>query len=136
MSERRQQHRDQKHAQQADADQSGVEPGRHAISHVAEKDRSGGIADHETEQGSAGRGAILTVAYCLGLGVPFVLVALGARWAVGATAVLRRHARTVTRVGGVVLVLVGVLLLTGAWTELMGWLRSWLAATGFGESAL
>jgi cytochrome c-type biogenesis protein len=87
-------------------------------------------------EATAARGAVLGLAYCLGLGVPFVLVALGARWAVGATAVLRRHARTVTRVGGVVLVLVGVLLLTGAWTELMGWLRSWLAATGFAETAL
>jgi cytochrome c-type biogenesis protein len=87
-------------------------------------------------EATAARGAVLGVAYCLGLGVPFVLVALGARWAVGATALLRRHAQTVTRVGGVVLVLVGLLLLTGAWTELMGWLRSWLAATGFGESAI
>ena len=84
-------------------------------------------------EATAARGAVLGLAYCLGLGVPFVLVALGARWAVGATAFLRRHARTVTRVGGAVLVLVGLLLLTGAWTELMGWLRSWLAATGFGE---
>ena len=87
-------------------------------------------------EGTAGRGAVLSVAYCLGLGVPFVAVAIGARWAVGATTFLRRHARAVTRVGGAVLVLVGLLLLTGAWTELMGWLRSWLAATGFGESAL
>ena len=71
-----------------------------------------------------------------GSGVPFVLVALGARWAMGATSFLRRHARTVTRVGGAVLVLVGLLLVTGAWTEMMQWLRSWLAATGFGESAL
>ena len=87
-------------------------------------------------EGTAARGAVLGVAYCLGLGVPFVLVALGARWAMGATGFLRRHAGTVTRVGGVVLVLVGLLLLTGAWTEIMQWLRSWLAATGFGESAL
>jgi cytochrome c-type biogenesis protein len=63
-----------------------------------------------------------------------VLVALGTRWAVGATSFLRRHAQAVTRVGGVVLVLVGLLLVTGAWTEMMQWLRSWLAATGFGES--
>ncbi len=41
-----------------------------------------------------------------------------------------------TRVGGAVLVLVGLMLLTGAWTELMGWLRSWLAATGFAETSL
>jgi cytochrome c-type biogenesis protein len=87
-------------------------------------------------EATAGRGALLGVAYCLGLGVPFVLVALGARWAVGATSFLRRHARAVTRFGGAVLVLVGLLLLTGAWTELMSWLRSWLAATGFAESAL
>src|SRR5829696_7233750 len=87
-------------------------------------------------EATATRGAILSVAYCIGLGVPFVLVALGARWAVGATSFLRRHARSVTRFGGAVLVLVGLLLLTGAWTELMQWLRSWLAATGFGDSAL
>jgi cytochrome c-type biogenesis protein len=87
-------------------------------------------------EGTAARGAVLGLAYCLGLGVPFVLVALGARWAVGATAFLRRHARAVTRIGGAVLVVVGLLLLTGAWTELMGWLRSWLAATGFAETSL
>jgi cytochrome c-type biogenesis protein len=87
-------------------------------------------------EATAARGALLGVAYCLGLGVPFVLVALGARWAMGATSFLRRHARTVTRVGGAVLVLVGLLLLTGAWTELMQWLRSWLAAAGFAESVL
>jgi cytochrome c-type biogenesis protein len=87
-------------------------------------------------EATATRGALLGLAYCLGLGIPFVLVALGARWAMGATSFLRRHARTVTRIGGAVLVLVGLMLLTGAWTELMGWLRSWLAATGFGESAL
>jgi len=87
-------------------------------------------------EATATRGALLGVAYCLGLGVPFVLVALGARWAMGATSFLRRHARTVTRLGGAVLVVVGLLLLTGAWTEIMQWLRSWLAATGFGESAL
>ena len=88
-------------------------------------------------EATATRGALLGVAYCLGLGIPFVLVALGApagRWA--RPRFLRRHARTVTRVGGAVLVVVGLLLVTGAWTEMMQWLRSWLAATGFGESAL
>jgi cytochrome c-type biogenesis protein len=87
-------------------------------------------------EATAARGALLSVAYCLGLGVPFVLVALGARWAVGTTTLLRRHARTVTRVGGAVLVVVGLLLVTGAWGEMMAWLRSWLAVTGLGESAL
>jgi cytochrome c-type biogenesis protein len=87
-------------------------------------------------EATATRGALLGLAYCLGLGVPFVLVALGARWAMGATAFLRRHARTVTRLGGAVLVVVGLMLLTGTWTELMGWLRSWLAATGLAETSL
>ncbi|MDP9390448.1 MAG: cytochrome c biogenesis protein CcdA [Actinomycetota bacterium] len=87
-------------------------------------------------EATAGRGAVLGVAYCLGLGVPFVLVALGARWALGATGLLRRHARTVTRIGGSVLVVVGLLLLTGLWAESMAWLRSWLAATGFAETSL
>ncbi|MEX5717506.1 cytochrome c biogenesis CcdA family protein [Geodermatophilus maliterrae] len=87
-------------------------------------------------EATAGRGALLSVAYCLGLGVPFVLVALGARWAVGATTFLRRHAQAVTRFGGAVLVLVGLLLVTGAWGEMMSWLRSWLAVTGLGESVL
>jgi cytochrome c-type biogenesis protein len=87
-------------------------------------------------EATAGRGAFLGVAYCLGLGIPFVLVALGARWAMGATSFLRRHARTVTRVGGAVLVVVGVLLVTGLWTDMMQWLRAWLASSGFGESAL
>jgi cytochrome c-type biogenesis protein len=87
-------------------------------------------------EATATRGALLGLAYCLGLGVPFVLVALGARWAIGATSFLRRHARAVTRFGGAVLVVVGLLLVTGAWTEMMQWLRSWLAASGFGDSAL
>ena len=87
-------------------------------------------------EATAGRGAFLGVAYCLGLGIPFVLVALGARWAMGATSFLRRHARTVTRIGGAVLVVVGILLVTGLWTDLMQWLRSWLASSGFGESVL
>ena len=86
-------------------------------------------------EATAGRGALLSVAYCLGLGVPFVLVALGARWAMGATSFLRRHAAAVTRVGGVVLVVVGLLLVTGAWGEMMAWLRAWLAVTGLGEAA-
>ncbi|MCZ2859340.1 cytochrome c biogenesis CcdA family protein [Blastococcus sp. VKM Ac-2987] len=96
----------------------------------------GAVYSLSVSEASAGRGAVLGVAYCLGLGVPFVLVALGARWAVGATTFLRRHAALVTRIGGVVLVVIGLLLLTGAWTEMMGWLRSWLAANGLAETSL
>lgn len=96
----------------------------------------GAVYSLAVSEASAGRGAVLGAAYCLGLGVPFVLVALGARWAVGATTFLRRHAAAVTRVGGIVLVVIGLLLLTGAWTEMMTWLRSWLAANGLAETSL
>ncbi len=96
----------------------------------------GAVYTLAVSEASAGRGALLGVAYCLGLGVPFVLVALGARWAVGATAFLRRHAAAVTRIGGGVLVLIGLLLLTGAWSEMMRWLQGWLAAHGLAETAL
>ena len=82
----------------------------------------------------AGRGALLSTAYCLGLGVPFVLVALGTRWLVGALGVVRRHAAVVTYAGGGLLVLLGLLLLTGLWGELMIDLRSWAGATGIGTS--
>jgi cytochrome c-type biogenesis protein len=82
----------------------------------------------------AGRGALLSAAYCLGLGVPFVLVALGVRRLVGALAVVRRHAAVVTYVGGGLLVLLGLLLLTGLWGELMVQLRSWAGQTGIGTS--
>ena len=86
-------------------------------------------------EASAGRGAILGLAYCLGLGIPFLLVALGARRALTLSAWARRHAQTVMRIGGVLLIVLGVLLVTGTWDQIMMWLRSWLASTGFGTSA-
>lgn len=65
------------------------------------------------------RGALLATAYCLGLGLPFLLAGLAYRRAMGAFAVLRRHSTTITRVGGVMLIVVGVLLVTGIWAQLM-----------------
>lgn len=87
-------------------------------------------------EASAGRGAALGLAYCLGLGIPFLLVALGLRRALAFSAFARRHAPTVMRVGGILLIVLGVLLVTGAWDHVMIWLRSWLAASGWGTSAL
>ena len=94
----------------------------------------GAVQSLALSQAGAGRGALLSAAYCLGLGVPFLLVALGTRWLVGALGVVRRHAATVTYVGGGLLVLLGLLLLTGLWGELMIDLRSWAGATGIGTS--
>ncbi|MCU1686601.1 MAG: hypothetical protein JWQ81_7340 [Amycolatopsis sp.] len=69
------------------------------------------------------RGLLLITAYCLGLGLPFIALALGARWAVGATSWVRRHIRRVQQVGGVFLLVIGVALVTGLWGEVIAWLR-------------
>ena len=87
-------------------------------------------------EASAWRGAILGLGYCVGLGVPFIAIALGTRRALRLSSWARRHALTVMRVGGGLLVLLGVLLITGLWDGLMIWLRAWLAATGLGDSFL
>lgn len=87
-------------------------------------------------EASAGRGAILGLAYCLGLGIPFVLTALGARSALAVSAFARRHAGAVMRVGGVLLIVLGLLLVTGLWESMMIELRAWLGSTGLGTSEL
>jgi cytochrome c-type biogenesis protein len=78
-------------------------------------------------EGTAGRGALLSVAYCLGLGVPFVLVALAFRRMLGAVRWVRRHQVWVTRIGGAMLIVVGVLLVTGQWDVWVGDLRGWVS---------
>ena len=70
------------------------------------------------DQGTAGRGAVLAVAYCLGLGVPCLAVALGLESSVRLTAFLRRHRLAVMLVGGGLLVLVGIALVPGLWGAL------------------
>jgi cytochrome c-type biogenesis protein len=73
------------------------------------------------------RGVVLLVAYCAGLGLPFVLIALGAGRAVRAQAWLRAHSRRIQVVGGVALVVVGLLLATGLWGGIVALLRGPLA---------
>jgi cytochrome c-type biogenesis protein len=73
--------------------------------------------------GTAGRGAVLAFVYALGLGVPFLLVSFGFQAAMRAFAFFRRHARLVTRIGGAMLVCVGLLEVTGAWSSFMAWLQ-------------
>jgi cytochrome c-type biogenesis protein len=68
--------------------------------------------------GNPARGALLATAYCLGLGVPFLLAGLAYRRAMGAFAVVRRHRVAVTRVGGAMLVCIGLLIATGVWGTL------------------
>ncbi len=78
-------------------------------------------------QGTAGRGAFLMVFYCLGLGIPFVLVALGFGWVSSALGFVRRHRRAVSTVGGVLLIAIGVLLVTGEWNQLVIQLQTHIA---------
>ncbi len=76
-----------------------------------------------TEGSNVARGLALVVAYCLGLGIPFVLLAFGSARAVAGLGWLRRHTRTIQIVGGVLLILVGVALVTGLWNEFVSWVR-------------
>jgi cytochrome c-type biogenesis protein len=73
--------------------------------------------------GTAARGALLAFVYALGLGVPFLLVAFGFQMAMRTFAFARRHARLITQVGGAMLVCVGLLEVTGAWSTFMAWLQ-------------
>lgn len=76
-------------------------------------------------EASAGRGALLMVAYCLGLGLPFVFAALAFRRALGAFGWVKQHYVWVMRVGGGLLVLIGVLLVTGIWDRIVYDLTVW-----------
>ena len=77
-----------------------------------------------TTTGTAGRGALLSFAYSLGLGLPFLLAALGISRVFRAFAFARRHALAVMRVGGGMLVVLGVLEVTGVWGLILAQLRT------------
>ncbi len=77
-------------------------------------------------EASAGRGAILGVAYCVGLGVPFLLIALGLQSSQRMLGFLRRHRLAIMRIGGGLLVLIGLALVTGLWTTLTTSLQGWI----------
>ena len=73
--------------------------------------------------GTAARGAFLAFIYCLGLGIPFLIVAMAFQRGMRVFGFARRHARLVTGIGGAMLVLVGVLEVTGAWTAAITWMQ-------------
>lgn len=73
---------------------------------------------------TATRGALLTFAYSLGLGIPFLLAALGLGWTARSVAFLRRHIRVVNITGGVLMVVTGVLMVAGVWGALLSGLQS------------
>jgi cytochrome c-type biogenesis protein len=75
-------------------------------------------------EASAGRGALLSLVFSFGIGLPFVIAALAYRRALGAIRWVRRHQAWVTRAGGLMLIVVGLLLVTGWWDVLVDDLRS------------
>ena len=79
--------------------------------------------------GEIDRAVILAIAYCLGLGVPFVLIALGFGWVTGAVAWLRRHIRQVNIAGGVMLMAIGTAMVSGLWQVWMASLQAVISGT-------
>ncbi len=81
------------------------------------------ITTLSVNEGTAGRGALLSVFYALGLGLPFIVAAVAFRKTLGAFAAIRRHQRLIMRLGGLMMVVVGVLLVSGWWAEIVSWLQ-------------
>ena len=76
-----------------------------------------------TDGADVARGVVLVIAYCMGLGIPFVLLAFGSARAVQGLGWLRRHTRGIQIFGGVLLILVGAALVTGLWNDFVSWVR-------------
>jgi cytochrome c-type biogenesis protein len=90
----------------------------------------GAVLSLAVTEGSSSRGAVLAVVYSLGLGLPFVIAALAFRRMLGAVRWIRQHQVWVMRLGGVMLLTVGVLMLSGRWEELTAGLRQWVSTFG------
>ena len=75
------------------------------------------------------RGSILAFFYCLGLGIPFVAAAAASEWMASASRWLRRHHRVLGHIGGLLLVVIGLLEVTGAWQTFVVWLQTQFPAT-------
>lgn len=73
--------------------------------------------------GNTSRAVVLALGYCAGIGLPFLIFGLGMRRLAGVVKAIRRNSRWVTRIGGIMLILVGLALVTGAWADFVTWLR-------------
>ncbi|WDZ86286.1 cytochrome c biogenesis CcdA family protein [Micromonospora cathayae] len=93
----------------------------------------GAVLGMATAGGQTDRAVLLAVAYCLGLGLPFVVFGLAFQRLLGVFRLIRRNSRWVTRVGGVLMVLIGLALLTGGWRGFVIWLQT---TFGLGEVSI
>ena len=75
------------------------------------------------------RGSVLAFVYCLGLGLPFVVAAIATEWMATASSWLRQHRRVIGQIGGVMLILIGVAEVSGAWQSFVLWLQVHFPAT-------
>ncbi|MGC1215298.1 MAG: cytochrome c biogenesis protein CcdA [Micromonospora sp.] len=93
----------------------------------------GAVVGMATVAGQTNRAVVLAVAYCLGLGVPFVVFGLGFHRLLGVFRAVRRNSRWVTRIGGALLILIGLALVTGGWQNFVIWLQT---TVGVGEVSI
>lgn len=77
------------------------------------------ITSLSLQQGSVARSVVLALVFCLGLGIPFVLAAFGFGWMTQTMTFFKRHIRTVNLIGGGLLILIGLLMVTGIWRQIM-----------------
>lgn len=80
------------------------------------------------DAGTAWQGALLGFVYALGLGVPFLAIALGFGWASRSVAWVKKHIRPINLLGGALLMLLGVLMVTGLWTEVSNTMQGWVSS--------
>jgi cytochrome c-type biogenesis protein len=73
------------------------------------------VSSMALDQGNLWRALLIGVAYCIGLGIPFLLVAIGFGWVGSSVRWVKRHIRAVNIAGGVLLILIGVLMVSGLW---------------------
>lgn len=96
----------------------------------------GVISTLAVNEGTALRGGLLSAAYSLGLGIPFIVGGLAYERLLGAVGFVRRHLKAVNLFGGLLMVLVGVLLVTGWWDQLTSSLQSEFVRQGWWKSSL
>lgn len=84
----------------------------------------GAVLGMAAVEGKTDRAVLLAVAYCLGLGIPFVVFGLGFHRLLGVFRAVRRNSRWVTRIGGALLILIGLALVTGGWQDFVIWLQT------------